>query len=59
MTLCAANAHPIEEKVTIEYKVDQERKYDQKINRTKALAHLINMNRESNRLSETKEMMKK
>ena len=38
MTLCAAYAHPIEEKVTNEYKADQERKYDQKINRTNALA---------------------
>jgi len=38
MTLCAAYAHPIEEKVTNEYKVDQDRKYDQKINRTNALA---------------------
>jgi len=38
MTLCAAYAHPIEEKVTNEYKADIERKYDQKINRTNALA---------------------
>jgi hypothetical protein len=38
MTLCAAYAHPIEEKVTNEYKADQERRYDQKINRTNALA---------------------
>lgn len=38
MTLCAAYAHPIEEKVIEEYKADQNRKYDQKINRTNALA---------------------
>lgn len=38
MTLCAAYAHPIEEKVIEEYKADQERKYDQKINRTNALS---------------------
>lgn len=38
MTLCAAYAHPIEEKVIKEYKAYQNRKYDQKINRTNALA---------------------
>jgi len=38
MTLCAAYAHPIEEKVIEEYKADEKRKYDQKINRTNALA---------------------
>ena len=38
MTLCAAYAHPIEEKVVEEYKTDQNRKYDQKINRTNALS---------------------
>jgi len=38
MTLCAAYAHPIEEKVTEEYKADQSRKFDQKINRTSALS---------------------
>jgi len=38
MTLCAAYAHPIEEKVIEEYEADQNRKYDQKINRTNALA---------------------
>jgi len=38
MTLCAAYAHPIEEKVIEEYKADQNRMYDQKINRTNALA---------------------
>ena len=38
MTLCAAYAHPIEEKVTNEYKADKERVHDQKINRTNALS---------------------
>ena len=38
MTLCAAYAYPIEERVIKEYKADQNRKYDQKINRTNALA---------------------
>lgn len=38
MTLCAAYAHPIEEKVKEEYKADKERKYSQKINRTNAMA---------------------
>ena len=38
MTLCAAYAHPIEERVIKEYKADQNRKYDQKINRTNALS---------------------
>lgn len=38
MTLCAAHAHPIEEKVIEEYKADQNRKYGQKINRANALA---------------------
>ena len=38
MTLCAAYAHPIEERVTNEYKADKERAYDQKINRTNALS---------------------
>lgn len=38
MTLCAAYAHPIEEKVIKEYKADEQRKHDQKINRTNALA---------------------
>ena len=39
MTLCAAYAHPIEEKVIKEYKADQkQRKYDQKINRTNAMS---------------------
>lgn len=38
MTLCAAYAHPIEEKVTDEYKADESRKFGQKINRTNALS---------------------
>lgn len=38
MTLCAAYAHPIEEKVIAEYKADKDRKHAQKINRTNALA---------------------
>ena len=38
MTLCAAYAHPIEEKVIAEYEADKDRKYGQKINRTNALA---------------------
>jgi len=38
MTLCAAYAHPIEEKVREEYKADQNRKHDQKINRTNAVS---------------------
>jgi Transposase DDE domain len=38
MTLTAAFAHPIEEKVKAEFKADTDRKYSQKINRTNALA---------------------
>lgn len=38
MTLCAAYAHPIEEKVTEEYKADEQRKHGQKINRTNAMS---------------------
>lgn len=38
MTLCAVYAHPIEEKVIEEYKADEKRKHNQKINRTNALA---------------------
>lgn len=41
MTLCAAFAHPIDEKVKSEFKADQNRKYSQKINRTHALASVI------------------
>lgn len=40
MTLCAIYAHPIEEKVMTEFKADETRKFDQKINRTTALAML-------------------
>ena len=43
MTLCAAYAHPIEEKVIEEYEADQNRKYDQKINRTNALASTMDI----------------
>lgn len=38
LTLCAAYAHPIDEKVRQEYKADLDRKHDQKINRTNAVA---------------------
>ncbi len=38
MTLCAAYAHPIEEKVTEEYKADVQRKHEQKINKTNAIS---------------------
>ena len=38
LTLCAAYAHPIDEKVREEYKANENRKYDQKINRTNAIA---------------------
>jgi len=38
MSLMAAYAHPIEEKVRAEYKADSNRIHDQKINRTSALA---------------------
>lgn len=38
LTMVAIYAYPIEEKVRAEYKADQDRKYDQKINRTYALA---------------------
>jgi hypothetical protein len=34
MTLCAAYAHPIEDRVIEEYKADKNRTFDQKINRT-------------------------
>lgn len=43
MTLCAAYAHPIEEKVIKEYKADTDRKFDQKINRTNALANTMDI----------------
>lgn len=38
LTLSAAYAHPIEEKVREEYKADEQRKYDQKINRTNSIS---------------------
>ena len=37
-TLCSAYAFPIDEKVREEYKADENRKHDQKINRTNAIA---------------------
>lgn len=43
MTLCAAYAHPIEDRVVQEYKADQNRKFDQKINRTNALSMTQNI----------------
>jgi len=43
MTLCAAYAHPIEERVTAEYKADENRKHDQKINRTNALSMTLDI----------------
>lgn len=43
LTMCAAYAHPIEEKVRQEFKADQNRKYDQKINKTHAIATLMDM----------------
>ncbi len=43
MTLCAAYAHPIEEKVIAEYQADENRKHGQKINRTNALATVMDM----------------
>jgi hypothetical protein len=41
LTMCAAFAHPIEEKVREEFKADKERKYAQKINKTNAIATLM------------------
>ncbi|MEM0941211.1 MAG: hypothetical protein AAGI25_15710, partial [Bacteroidota bacterium] len=43
MTMCAAFAHPIEEKVRQEFKAGEGRKHDQKINRTHALATMVDM----------------
>lgn len=43
MTMCAAYAHPIEEKVIAEYKEDKERGFSQKINRTYALSAFMDM----------------
>ncbi len=38
LTLSAAYAHPVEERVRAEFKADKNRKYDQKINRTNAIS---------------------
>lgn len=38
LTLCAAYAHPIDEKVREEFKADENRTHNQKINRTNAIA---------------------
>jgi len=38
LTLCSAYAHPIDEKVREEYKANENRKHDQKINKTNAIA---------------------
>ncbi|MCK0125301.1 IS4 family transposase [Gelidibacter sp. F2691] len=43
MTMCAAFALPIEEKVRKEYSAGKDRKFDQKINRTHALSSLADM----------------
>lgn len=43
LTMCAAYAYPIEEKVRQEYKADQNRKYDQKINKTHVIATLMDL----------------
>lgn len=43
LTMCAAYAHPIEERVVAEYRADRDRKHGQKINRTNALAALMDM----------------
>jgi len=43
MTLCAAFAHPIENKVIEEYRKDEKRKHSQKINRTNALRATVSI----------------
>lgn len=43
MTLCAVYAHPIEERVRAEFKSDQNRKHDQKINRTNAISMTLDV----------------
>lgn len=43
LTLCAAYAHPIEERVRAEYKSDENRKHDQKINRTNAISMTLDI----------------
>ena len=43
MTMCAAFAHPIEQKVVEEHRADKKRTHPQKINRTHALATMMDM----------------
>ncbi len=43
MSMCAVYAYPIEEKVLAEYKAEKDRKFQQKINRTNALATVMDM----------------
>jgi hypothetical protein len=43
MTLTAAYAHPIEEKLRAEYIADKDRKHPQKINKTSAIAMMMDM----------------
>jgi hypothetical protein len=43
MTICAAFAHPIEEKVREEFKADKNRKHPQKIDRTNAFSTLMDL----------------
>lgn len=43
MTMCAAYAHPIEEKVMAENQTDKSRNHPQKINRTNAVAMVMDM----------------
>jgi len=43
LTLCASYAHPIEERVIAEYKADENRKHDQKINRTNAISMTLDI----------------
>jgi hypothetical protein len=43
MTMCAAYAHPIEEKVKTEYQADKDRKFQQQINKTNALSTVMDM----------------
>ena len=43
ITLCAAYAHPIEERVIAEYQADKDRKYSQKINRTNAISMTLDI----------------
>ena len=43
LSLCAAYAHPIEDKVREEFKADENRKHSQKINRTNAISMTQNI----------------